>query len=327
MKKVAMKLKFTGHDTFPLRHGWLYKSINLIENNVLLSVSDTDKAGQAISALGVGKNMVNAIKYWAESAQVIESVIENRVSVQKITPIGDLILSSKKGFDPYLEDIGTVWLLHFLLNFDSNSLTAYRYFFNYSNTIYFEKSKLVDDLFEDSSLLSSSSASFDQKDLGVKKATVKKDVDCFLATYATKPQITSSKKSKGVDEDYFSSPLAELGIIRDLGRGYYQCDLSDRPSLPLNIFLYALAMYFKFANNDSSVNTVSFEDLLTKPMSPGRIFKLSESGLGRLLDESVLAMNNDIAWVDSLGLKQVSVDQSLLEMPTDLLSDYYRSSK
>ena len=320
-----MKFKFTGHDTFPLRHGWLFKSINLIENNVLLSASDVAKAEQAITALGVGKNMVNAIKYWAESTHVIKSVIENRVSVQKITPVGEMILSQKKGFDPYLEDIGTIWLVHFLLNFDEENLTAYRYFFNYSNSIYFEKTKLIDDLYDDAMLLSSK-VSVDAV-TQLKKATLKKDVDCFLSTYASKPKINAGKKSKAADEDYFASPLTELGLIRDLGRGYFQCEVSDRPSLPVNIFLFALVNFFKHINKDSSVNTVSFEDLLTKPLSPGRIFKLSESGLGRLLDEAVLATDNEVYWVDSLGLKQVSVEQSLIEEPADLLSDYYRRSK
>jgi hypothetical protein len=159
----------------------------------------------------------------------------------------------------------------------------------------------------------------------VNKSSIKKDVDCFIATYAEKYRLGSKKSA--VDEDHFASPLTELGLVKDLGRGFYQCDLDERPSLPLSIFMYALVEYFKFANAESQSRQVSFEDVLSKPMSPGRIFKLSESELGRLIDEAVSESNGSIVWVDSLGLKQVSIDQTLLEKHKDLLDDYYRGRK
>lgn len=308
-----MKPRFTGHDTFPLRHGWLFKATDLINNNELLSTADAGQAERTIAALGVGKNMVNAIKYWAEATKVIETKIVNRSAIQLVTPMGEYIFGAKNGYDPYLENIGTLWLLHFLLNFDDEQLTAYRYFFNYSNNIYFEKSKLIDDLCEDSVRLTSLESG--------KKATVKKDVDCFLSTYVEKSR---AKGKRGVvDEDHFSSPLTELGLVKDLGRGFYRCDLDERPTLPLNIFMYALVEFFNFTNAESLSRQISFEDLLSQPLSPGRIFKLSEAELGRFLDESVAESNGSIIWVDSLGLKQVSIDETLLTKPKDLLDDYY----
>ena len=312
-----MKPRFTGHDTFPLRHGWLFKAAYLIKNKELISVSDSVQAARTIEALGVGKNMVNAIRYWAEASKVIETRTANRSPVQKLTPIGSYIFDSHQGVDPYLENIGTLWLIHFFLCFDDDQLTAYRYFFNYSNSIYFEKSKLVDDILEDIVRLTGGAS--------VNKATIKKDVDCFLSTYAQKYR--SSSKKLTIDEDYFSSPLTELGLIKDLGRGYYQCVLDDRPSLPINIFMYSLVEYFNFKNSYSKSRQISFEDVLSKPLSPGRIFKLSESDLGRLIDEAVTESNGSIVWVDSLGLKQLSIDETLLEKPTDLLDDYYRGCK
>ena len=316
-----MKLKFTGHDTFPLRYGWLYKAVNHIKNNGLLLISDADKTAATISSLGVGKNMVNAIKYWSESAQLTVSsrggdkVARTGEIVQSITEIGSFLFDENKGYDPFLEDLGSVWLIHFLLNFDDSALTAYRYFFNYSSSSYFEKTKLIADLAEKAIGLTGQNS--------IKAATIKKDVDCFLATYAVRPKVVGAKNGKVVDEDHFASPLTELGLIRDAGRGYYQCDLTDRPSLPLDIFLYAVARYFQFCHLESTVSTVSFEDLLAKPLSPGRIFKLSEAGLGRLLDEAVVRFKGQIAWIDSLGLKQVAIDSQLMESPFELLVDYY----
>lgn len=312
-----MKPRFTGHDTFPLRHGWLFKATNFIKTNELTSASDTLQDASTIGILGVGKNMLNAIRYWAEVSKIIETNLVNRSSVQKVTPLGNYIFDPQNGQDPYLEDTGTLWLLHFLLCFDDEQLTSYRYFFNYSNSIYFEKSKLVDDLLDDLVRLIGSTP--------VNASTIKKDVDCFLATYSQKHR--SSSKKKTVDEDHFASPLTELGLIKDLGRGFYQCDLDERPSLPLNIFIYALAEYCKFANAVSQSHQLSFEDVLSKPLSPGRIFKLSEADLGRLIDEAVSESDGKIVWVDSLGLKQVSIDEALLQNTNNLLDDYYRSRR
>ena len=67
-----MKQKFTGHDTFPLRYGWLYKAVNHLNNNNKLLASSEDDSRKTIVELGVGKNMVNAIRYWAECASVID---------------------------------------------------------------------------------------------------------------------------------------------------------------------------------------------------------------------------------------------------------------
>ena len=314
-----MKPRLTGHDTFPLRHGWLYKAVDILKNNKLLSVSDSQQAARTIEILGVGKNMVNAIRYWAEVSKLVETRIVNRSSVQEITILGRYIFDSELGCDPYLEDIGTLWLVHFLLCFDDEQLTAYRYFFNYSNLIYFEKTKLIDDLNNSLVPLTGSTS--------VNVATVKKDVDCFLATYSRQILRSSKSRAKVIDEDYFTSPLSELGLIVDLGRGFYQSDLDERPSLPIQIFIYALVCFFNKQKSISNATAISFEDILTKPLSPGRVFRLSESALGHLLDKAVEHTTTDISWIDSLGLKQVTISNVLLERSLDELDDYYGAKK
>lgn len=57
--------QFSGHETFPLRQLWLLKFsqlINDIQNGVVGKPSDAD----AICILGVGKNMLNSMRYWAQ---------------------------------------------------------------------------------------------------------------------------------------------------------------------------------------------------------------------------------------------------------------------
>lgn len=309
-----MKAKFTGHDTFPLRYGWLFKAVNHLNSRGNFSSSDEDSIRNSVVKLGVGKNMVKAIQYWAESSGVIQAERIDNVASHRITDRGEYLFGNCgdiNGKDPYLEQPGSVWLLHFWLNFNDEHLTAYRYFFNYANVQHFEKTKLVEDCFEDAKRLVNSEAG--------NITTIKKDVDCFLNMYSKKLK-TSVKK---IDEDHFTSPLAELNLIQDNSRSFYVSNLTERPEIPIQIFVYALLEFFNIETRDSKVSTIDFDSLLTKPCSPGRIFRLSESGLGQQLDEAQKHTDKGISWVDSLGLRQVSVSESLKNNAINFLNDYY----
>ena len=312
-----MKAKFTGHDTFPLRYGWLYKSINYLNSGFKLQTSNEDKTREAIVELGVGKNMVNAIRYWSESSSVIDVVTANNIVDHVVSDNGIYLFGDKdkQGNDPYLEHSASIWLLHFWLNFNDEILTSYRYFFNYANVQHFEKSKLIVDCSDTAKKLVTN-------EIG-NESTLKKDIDCFLNTYCKKFKSATSKKKAVIDEDHFTSPLSELNLIQDNGSGFYVSDLIERPELPVEIFIYALIRFTQLETQDSNINNVDFESLLTKPYSPGRIFRLSESGLGQQLDKAQEFSNGDVSWIDSLGLRQVNIERETLNSPISYLDKYY----
>jgi hypothetical protein len=310
-----MKAKFTGHDTFSLRYGWPFKTINYIENNGLLSSADNRLAAEAVSVLGVGKNMINAMRYWSEAAALTESTAQGSELVQSPTKMGKFLLDEESGVDPFLENTGSIWLFHFMLNFNDDELTAYRYFFNYCNVLVFEKNKLLEDLTVDAAQLAETNK--------INKNTVKKDLDCFLNTYAVKVTGNGSKLAQRVNEDNFQSPLSELNLISDLGRGLYRAEPAERPTLPLEIFLYALVRFHGDLHSGTEGSRLSFEDLLTRPKSPGRIFRLSEAALGQLLDQAVTEFPAHIQWIDSLGLKQVVVSDEMASDSMALLVKFY----
>jgi hypothetical protein len=311
-----MKAKFSGHDTFPLRYGWLNKAVNYLNFNGKLQTADESKIREAIIDLGVGKNMVSAIRYWAEATGVIHSVnmgnlVDHSASDNGIYLFGE---RDRSGKDPYLEHVGSVWLIHFWLNFNCSHLTAYRYFFNYSNVQHFEKTKLLADCSEDVGRLVTNSPGNEN--------TLRKDIDCFLNTYCKKFK-KPSKKKEIFNEDSFTSPLAELKLIHDNGNGFYISNLGEQEELPIAIFIYGLIKFTQLETEDSKVNSIDFDSLLTKPYSPGRIFRLSESGLGQKLDEAQEFSKGQINWIDSLGLRQINVDQESLTNEMAYLDKYY----
>lgn len=311
---MKMAPKFSGHDTFPLRYGWLYKAVNLLIPKGYSGGSRDKQVQEAIVALGVGRNMVNAIRYWAEMSGVLEILPDSKVRGElTVSKLGNFLFnmySSTGCVDPYLENIASVWLLHYHLNASKDLLTSYRYFFNYSNFQSFEKKKLIDEVM-------SSCITLTGLEPG-RVSTVKRDIDCFLHTYIKK---TPSQKT--VNEDYFSSPLSELGLITESSSGYFISELTDRKSLPAEIFAYALCNFIKNETADSGVNTIDFDSLLSKPGSPGRIFRLSEQGLSHKLDEASLLQEGLISWVDSLGLRQILVADEVKKRPELYLEMYY----
>src|SRR5690606_33018363 len=97
--------KFSGHDTFHCREQWLLKGFQLFEQQKDISYFRTN---EAISDLGVGKNMVHSILHWMKAFNVFDEE-ENR--------LGELsqILFTDLQLDPYLENEGSIWLLQYYL--------------------------------------------------------------------------------------------------------------------------------------------------------------------------------------------------------------------
>ena len=93
--------RFSGHETFHCKSFWLKKGYDFSRNNS--SFRDTD----AVVQLGVGKNMVSSISHWLSVFNILND--EGGFS-----QVGSAILDNE-GFDPYMEDIGTIWFLHFQL--------------------------------------------------------------------------------------------------------------------------------------------------------------------------------------------------------------------
>jgi hypothetical protein len=308
-----MKAKFTGHDTFPLRYGWLYKAVNHMNSGGKLQTSKEKETQEAIIKLGVGKNMVNAIRYWADSAGLLKSKKEQNSTIYYSSDNGNYIFNKDKGKDPYLEHIGSIWLIHLWLCSDQNEMTAYRYFFNVFNGEYFEKKILLTHISDDIK-------KYSDEDKSVNENTIQKDIDTFLNTYCKK----LNQNSKTGDEEQFNSPLSELNLIQDSGKNFYLSDLNEKNDLPIEIFIYSVIKFVKEKYKISNTCKVNFDTLLLEPYSPGRIFRLSEQGLASKLNEAQNVSKNKISWLDNLGLRQISVEESYMSDAEEILEEYYK---
>ena len=107
---------FSGHETFPLRYGWLKKAFDRVAetehnpHNKYLCWAD-----DAIAQFGVGKNMVASIRHWTTSCDIIEE--PDKEDSVKTTTLGQKLFGNNgiKGIDPYMEHPATLWLIHWKL--------------------------------------------------------------------------------------------------------------------------------------------------------------------------------------------------------------------
>ena len=131
---------FSGHETFPLKYGWLkkvYDAVSSKENSNGLDASPAlFKSDEAIATFGVGKNMVFSMEHWALSTGIIKKEKANI----SISELGHFIFG-KDGRDPYLENPNTLWLLHWILTRNPKKTLNY-YLFNHYNKPNFNKESL-----------------------------------------------------------------------------------------------------------------------------------------------------------------------------------------
>ena len=117
-----MPMKFRAHDTFFIRKGWLSKGMRSVANKPDVFIS---KDENPMDILGIGANMVKALRYWL---QVVGLTIEPNKGKrsQSFTNLGRLIYKH----DTYIEELGTLCLLQYCLASQKDEATAWYFFFN-----------------------------------------------------------------------------------------------------------------------------------------------------------------------------------------------------
>lgn len=300
------RVSFAGHETFPFRYTWLKKGVDAV-------AKDPEAFGKedAMVTFGVGKNMVTAIRHWGLVIGTLEedvSVPNNRGRHLCLTELG-LSLFADDGWDPYLEDVGTLWLIHWQLASTPERATTWWWVFNQYPGTQFTRRDLQAHLERLVQQLAWSRVS---------PASLKRDIDCFIRTYLP------SRRARTVQEETLDCPLIELGLLReDSVNQVYQLVRGPQPTLPLPIFSYALAGYLE--RRSTQTKSVSLDDLAFGAGAPGRVFCLNESGLLGHLEALGELTGGALVYDETAGLKQVFLHKAL--RPRALLEQYYAASR
>lgn len=302
---------FARHETFHPRFGWLKKGFDA-------AVKDAEIFGRddAPVRLGVGKNMVRSIRYWCSAFKLLaEDSMTNKNSRSGnsasrelwATNLGSKLLSDD-GWDPFLEDPASLWLLHWNLLKPPSLATAWYFAFNSFRQSEFSTDELFLALCDYTENLSTR----------VADSSLRKDITCILRMYA------EQDSKVGPNEDTLDCPFTELGLLYTAGDSKrYVFQVGTKGNLPAEIIVSAALEFASWVGQKQ--RTIALSRLVFDADSPGLVFKLSESAISEAI-EKVANLSDSIMLSDSAGLIQLSYTQDPAALAEDILDKYYSGS-
>lgn len=277
---------FSGHESFPCKTLWLKKGYDFIYGNNNFNAAD------AVVKLGVGKNMVASIRYWMKSFGLLKE--------GGLAEVAGLVFADNIGMDPYVEDLGTLWLLHYLL-ISSREATLYNLLFTR-----FQRERRI---FERQHIVSFVKRYMAEngKLKNYNENTVKKDVAVLLQNYV------QPMKAQAM-EDY-STLLIDLDLVRTTDGKQYIFNQEGKRLLPPDILMYAII------EEKKADNSIDYDTL----QNIGLMFCLNDMEL--IADLLLLQERypDVIRYSDTAGLRQVQFLRSVESL--NVLRHYYQNEK
>lgn len=252
---------FGRHESFPIRFGWIAKGLEALRADPgVFSREDVTVV------LGVGKNMVSSIRHWLQAAMLVRPLTGGRGYGE--TEIARTAFGNDG--DPYLEDDGTIWLLHWLLATNPAAATAVYWFFNHFHKPVFANDEAAAGLraFAHGEAAARTSA-----------ATLNRDAATLLRMYTR-----TAAGTRLALEDALDSPLALLDLVDRVDAQHRQSVPAPRSGLPPEVFAFAVAEVFE----QLDAPQVAVQDLMYSDhnhCAPGAVFRMTEEGLVYKIEE------------------------------------------
>lgn len=219
---------FSGHESFACKSHWLKRGYDFVIAD--RNFNDDD----AVVHLGVGKNMVASIRFWLKAVGLLQD--------NELNPIADYLFNDENGQDPYIEDIGTLWLLHFML-VNTQYATIYKTtFVDYHRQRNIIEKGRLQNYIKHTCFEGTTYNNFYNDN------TVKRDIGVMLHNYCT-------KNVGNINIEDSNSLFTPLNLICETDKDTYMFNYDTRSNLPSLIFLYALLVKFE------GQNSISFDDI------------------------------------------------------------------
>ena len=273
---------FSGHECFTCKSLWLKKGYDFIDNDYDFNAPD------AVVQLGVGKNMVASIRFWMR----VFGMTRN----DEPTSLAKYLFDTNKGKDPFIEDLGTLWLLHFLL-VSSEEATLYNWLF-----VRFQKERKTFDRQNVVSFVHRLMVEEGKQSI-YNENTVKKDIGVLLQNYVL------PLKANAFDD--YSALLIDLDLIRTTDGKTYIFNIEGKRQIPWEIFLYAIIIY------KGKDNTVSYDQL----QDLGMMFCMNDMEVIDMCKTIESHKTNHVRYSDTAGIRQLQFINDINS--EEILNEYY----
>jgi len=241
--------------------------------------------------LGVGKNMVRSIRFWTQASGICAPA--KKGGGNSLTRFGSEVFR-EDGLDPFLEDVRTLWLIHWKLSTDAASpLLAWDYLLNRWQDPEFFSSTVTQVLHKEAIMC----------EAGVSRATVERHFDAFLHTY-----LPTRGRKVNILEENLDSPLVELELILKVGdreletssgtrEPVYAFRRESKPDVTSELFLFCLNDFWQKRHPNDG--TLSVKEVAHGHGGPGQIFKLPEEDVRARVGELARQTNEVFSYSES----------------------------
>ena len=287
-------MKFKGHESFAIRRGWLYKGMKHVRER-----GDIFLAKDAMEELGLGSNMVKSLRYWMQATGITAEPNSGK-RAQSLTEFGNLIAEH----DPYLEEMGTLFFIHYKIASRKSMATSWYYFFNNFHITEFTKEDFIKAI--NAYVLEETG-----EDGSIRSLT--DDFNCIIGTYVPRHELNPGKVSPETNID---CPLGELGLIHQIDKSK-KIFKKTTPSMTIDPWV-TLAVIMDNANGRSDI---SLNELLTGTNNIGRMFNLDVISMIDILQNA--EYTNSIKIIRTAGLDIVRLENKYSFI--DCVRNYYQS--
>lgn len=294
--------RFGGHQSFALRTAWLPKAAQAIQDGE--DVFSDPLRG--VVRLGLGKNMVEALRAWVEAY----GVAKREGGVWQLTPIGEAVFGAG-GYDRFLEDDQTLWLLHWNI-----ATLAHNPFFAWELLI----NRWSERFFTATEALAAFHAEAERTGRPLSSVSARQHFDVWLHTYLP---TRSGRGEEGID-----SPLTSLGLIIRAGdrenafgrrEPVFGFDLDPKPAISNALFAYCLHDWWEGAFGFEE--TVPLAAAAFGHGAPGRVFRMPESEVLARATQLAAARGNAIELIESAN--QYMIRRTKRPTPKQLIAELF----
>ena len=248
-----MEMKFRAHDTFFIRKGWISKGMRNVHGNADVFISKKDNP---MDVLGIGANMVKALRYWLQAIGLTEEPKSGKRS-QTFTKFGELVYEH----DKYIEELGTLYLLHYKLSSNFENATAWYYFFNEFSLSDFSR--------EDFAAQLNGFIKMQDEDITVAQRSIEDDFNCIINTYVPRYKTMPGRVSA---ENNIDCPLGEMGLVDIIKREKNNTIYKKAVPAPSTFNPWVILAVIQ--DNADRRREIGLNELLTKPKNIGKTFNL-----------------------------------------------------
>jgi len=265
-----MAMRFRAHETFFIRKGWLSKGMKHIVEKPGLFV---DKTENPMDILGIGSNMVKSLRYWLQTVGLTEEPKKGKRD-QTLTDFGKEVFEH----DCFIEEIGTLYLLHYKLATNKEEASAWYHFFNKFSMSEFTKEDFVKEIQKYMKI---------EGEADVALRSLNDDFNCIINTYLPRYKTSTKRVSP---ENNIDCPLGEMGLIDILNKDKKTYKKTTPPVSTFNPWVvYAVIM-----DNAAGRDEIGLNELLTAECNIGKVFNLD-----------AIAMIDILHKVEKIGLLKI----------------------